>query len=65
MNKYYLVIIKTDSQAIVAIDSLDEAKANFHHEMEYAYTAKIETTCMIVDKHGNIMHPVEENTIDA
>lgn len=49
---YYLTIIRNDSQAITRYDTANAAMAQFHHEMEYAYNADLETTCYVTDKYG-------------
>lgn len=51
--KYYLVIIKADSQAINVYDSQDAALSAFHSEMAYAYNAHINTTCIVTDTYGS------------
>lgn len=51
--KYYVIIIKADSQAINAYDNQDAALSAFHGEMAYAYNAKIETTCIVTDTYGS------------
>lgn len=49
----YLIIIKADSQAINAFRTQDEAMSAFHGEMAYAYNAKVDTTCVVMDTYGN------------
>lgn len=51
--KYYVIIIKVDSQAINVYDSQDAALSAFHSEMAYAYNAKISTTCIVTDTYGS------------
>lgn len=53
MSKFYLVIIKADSQAINAYDNQDAAMVAFHNEMAYAYNAHVETTCVLTDRAGS------------
>ena len=50
--KYYNIIIKSESQAINAYETQDEAMSAFHNEMAYAYNAKVETTCIVTDSYG-------------
>lgn len=51
--KYYLVVLKSDSQSVTAYTTQDGALAAFHHEMEYAITAHIATTCIVTDTYGS------------
>lgn len=51
--KYYLAIIKADSQALNVYDDINSAMEYFHSELSYAYNQKIKTTCVILDILGN------------
>ena len=48
----YLIVIKSDSQAISRYEDIETAMMNFHNEMSYAYNAKIKTTCYITNELG-------------
>lgn len=51
--KFYVIIIKADSQAINVYDNQDAALSAFHSEMAYAYNAHINTTCIVTDTYGS------------
>ena len=51
--KYYVVIIKADSNSIFAFGTVESAKERFHSELAYAYNQHISTTCVIIDSLGN------------
>lgn len=53
--KFYLTTIKNDSQSITPYVDSDSAMAAYHHEMEYAYNAKIATTCYVTDNMGHFI----------
>ena len=51
--KYYIAIIKEDSQAMNAYEEINNAMESFHSELAYAYSTKTKTTCVILDELGN------------
>lgn len=51
--KHYLSVIKEDSRAIFEYEDKTAAMSAFHHEMEYAYNAKITTLCVVLNANGN------------
>lgn len=53
--RYYSIVIKTDSQAINAYEDKDGAMSAYFSELAYAYSAKIDTTCMVVDEYGGVL----------
>lgn len=53
MTKYYLVIIKDDSQTVYAYDDIVDATGAFHSEMAYACAQKINTTCILTETYGS------------
>ena len=55
MNKFFLTIIKDDSQVITKHDTEDAAMSAFHSGMAYAYNAKVDTTCYVTDKYGSFI----------
>lgn len=52
MEKFYVTLIKEDSQIITMETDRDMAVAKYHHEMWYAHTQKIKTTCYVTDDRG-------------
>ena len=53
--KHYLSVIKEDSRAIFEYEDKTDAMSAFHHEMEYAYNAKITTLCLVINANGNVV----------
>ena len=52
--KYCVTIIQPDDNACSAYlySKKSEAKARFHHEMEYANNANVTTVCFVTDSNG-------------
>ena len=50
---FYVVITKSDSQAIYRYTDKDEAFASFYSELAYAYNQHINTGVLVLDKNLN------------
>lgn len=64
MNKFYVIVMKDDSQAITGYATQNAATSAFFSEMAYAYNAGIDTTCIVCDRFG-IQYKKEVFTSDA
>ena len=50
----FYTIILTDTQAIYAYPTQEQAEERFHSELSYAYNQHILCTCMVIDKDGAV-----------
>ena len=50
----FYTIILTDTQAIYAYPSIEQATERFHSELAYAYNQHIPCTCVVMDKAGAV-----------
>ena len=56
---FYVVITKSDSQAIYRHTDKDEAFASFYSELAYAYNQHINTGVLVLDKNLNTLKKAE------
>ena len=50
----FYTIILTDTQAIFAYPSIEQATERFHSELAYAMNQHISCTCVVMDKAGAV-----------
>ena len=50
----FYTIILTDTQAIYAYPSIEQATERFHSELAYAMNQHIACTCVVMDKAGAV-----------
>lgn len=59
MKKFYVIVIKSDSQSILPYTTQDEAMDAYHSEMAYAYRTHMPVTCGVTDTYGSVIVPMK------